>query len=716
MMNIIFLLDSGYYHQQMRNMLHLNEGVDEAGNLRFSEIGQLAGVSNTDWSWSGLFADFDNDGWKDLFVSNGYLRDYTNLDFLKYIVPDAKVKAAKEGHQNFKTYDLVKLMPSNKLSNYIFKNKGDLTFADSSREWGLSLPSVSNAAAYADLDNDGDLDLVICNNNQPAEVYRNEESQLRRNHYLCLRLTGEGLNTRAFGAKATLVLKSGMKQYQELYPVRGYQSSMPAELFFGFPATDSIRELTVVWPSGRMTRLRDVSPDQILKVKEEGGEAGATGATAGAGSEAAGVTARALFTDVTKSSGLFFRHRENDFIDFKEEVLLPYQLSREGPALAAADVNGDGLQDIYVGGAIGQPGGLFLQTAEGRFTPAPSQPWLTDTVHEQVNALFFDADNDGDVDLYIVAGGNEYADQSPEYEDMLYINDGKGNFTRAPESALPPMLSSKLAIAAGDFDHDGDIDLFIGGRGVSGSFPLPSKSYLLRNDSQNGKILFTDVTDSVNPALRLPGMVTTATWTDIDNDHYPELFLAGDWMAVRMYHNDKGRLADVSAGAGLDQLTGMWSAIAALARDKEGRCSFFLGNAGYNGQFKASVREPMTLYAADFDDNGSLDPIFCYYIQGKSYPMASRDELLDQIVPLRKKFIRYSDYADATMADIFPKSKLDAAKTLYCEQLASGILREQGNGKYSFSPLPLPAQFSKVYSGLQDDFDGDGIPDLVDCG
>jgi hypothetical protein len=722
------LLDSGYYHQQMRNMLHLNEGIDETGNLRFSEIGQLAGISNTDWSWSGLFADFDNDGWKDLFVSNGYLRDYTNMDFLKYIVPDAKVKAAKEGHQNFKTYDLVKLMPSNKLGNYIFKNNGDLTFADSSREWGLGLPSVSNAAAYADLDNDGDLDLVVCNNNQPAEVYRNEESQYRKNHYLRLRLTGEGSNTRAYGAKATLVLKDGMKQYQELYPVRGYQSSMPPELFFGIAATASIRELTVVWPSGKTTRLADVKPDQTLELVEKEGVVAPAGpgvvAAGGAGEagtgraegERSGTGRAALFTDVTRSSGLHFRHRENDFVDFKEEVLLPYQLSREGPALAAADVNGDGLADIYVGGAIGQPGSLFLQTTEGHFTGSPRQPWLTDSVHEQVNALFFDADNDGDADLYIVCGGNEYADRSPEYQDLLYINDGKGNFTSASEFVLPPMLSSKLAIAAGDFDHDGDIDLFIGGRGVSGSFPLPSKSYLLRNDSRNGKLLFTDVTDSVNPALRLPGMVTAAVWKDIDNDHYPELLLAGDWMPVRLFRNDKGRLTNVSAGAGLEQLSGMWSVIAPLARDREGHSSFFLGNAGFNGQFKASVREPMTLYAADFDDNGSLDPIFCYYIQGKSYPMASRDELLDQIVPLRKKFIRYSDYADATMADIFPKSKLDAAKLLYCEQLASGVLQEQGNGKYNFLPLPLAAQFSKVYAALQDDFDGDGTRDLLIAG
>ena len=700
------LLDSGYYHQQMRNMLHLNEGVDDEGHLRFSEIGQLAGVSNTDWSWAGLFADFDNDGWKDLFISNGYLRDFTNMDFLKYTVPDAKVQAAKEGHQDFQTYELVRQMPSNKLTNYLFHNNGNLGFTNVSAAWGLSQPGVSNAAAYADLDNDGDLDLIICNNNQPAQVYRNDENQLKKNHFLCIRLSGEGLNTKAYGARAILTMADGTKQYQELYPVRGYQSTMAPELFFGFPAQATARQLTVIWPSGKRTVFTGVESDQILQLNEKDAVA----------SEEPVHQPYRLFTDVTKSSGLSFIHRENDFVDFKEEVLLPYQLSREGPALAKGDVNGDKLEDIYLGGAIGQAGRLFLQTNEGRFIPAPAQPWLTDTVHEQVNALFFDADNDGDLDLYIVSGGNEYADQSPEFQDQLYINDGKGNFTKASETALPSMLSSKLAIAAGDFDQDGDIDLFIGGRGMSGSFPLPSKSYLLRNDTRDGVVHFTDVTDQVCPALRLPGMVTTAVWTDVNNDRYPELLLAGDWMSVQLFHNDKGRLIDVSAKAGLTHLTGMWSSITALGPDKDGHLDFVLGNGGYNSQFKASVSQPMMLYAADFDDNGTMDPIFCYYIKGKSYPMASRDELLDQITSLKKKFIRYSDYADATIQDIFPKNKVAGARLFTCEQLASGILRRRDVERYEFAPLPAQAQFSKVFAAVTDDLDGDGISDLLIAG
>ncbi|MBS1606910.1 MAG: VCBS repeat-containing protein, partial [Bacteroidetes bacterium] len=465
--------------------------------------------------------------------------------------------------------------------------------------------------------------------------------------------------------------------------------------------TASPQSLTVIWPSGKTTRITHLQPDQLLRLaeKEAGSDAPATARPAPS------------FTDITAASGLSFRHQENDFVDFKAEVLLPYELSREGPALAKADVNGDGLEDIYVGGAIGQPGTLFLQTSEARFTPAPGQPWDTDSVHEQVNALFFDVDNDGDMDLYIVSGGNEYADQSDEYQDQLYINDGKGHFSKAPAGALPPMPSSKLAIAAGDFDHDGDIDLFVGGRGMPGSFPLPSKSYLLRNDSQAGNIHFTDVTDEVAPGLRQSGMVTAAAWVDANNDHYPELLLAGDWMPVMLFDNKNGKLTDISSKAGLSGLGGMWSSITPLTGG-----DLLLGNAGYNGQFRASGSEPMRLYVTDIDGNGSIDPIFCYYIKGKSYPMASRDELLDQVTALRKKFIRYSDYADATIEDIVPKNLLQNARVLTCEQLATGILHSKGDGRYGFQPLPPAVQFSKVFAAVSDDFDGDGVPDLLTAG
>ena len=699
------LLDSGYYHQQMRNMLQLNQGADEKGNLRFSEIGQLAGVSNTDWSWSGLMADFDNDGWKDLFISNGYLRDFTDLDFLKYTVADAKAAAIKKGNFNFQTYALVSKMPSNKLNNYIFQNNHQLGFTNKTKEWGLVKASVSNAAVYADLDNDGDLDLIVCNNNEPAMLYRNNQNELLHNHYLKIRLTGRGANSNAYGAKLLLTTTDGIQQYQELYPVRGYQSTTTQEILFGWPAAQSVTQLQVTWPDGTVNVFPNLAADQVLHLKQEAAKPPVAVTT----------VPHLLFTDVTAASNLFFTHKENDFIDFKDEVLLPYQLSRQGPALAKADVNGDGLDDVFIGGAIGQSGMLLLQTGNNQWIQASRQPWIVDSASECVNALFFDADGDGDMDLYTVNGGNEYGDQSPEYADQLYRNDGKGNFSKVMD-ALPAMLSSKQAIAAGDFDNDGDLDLFVGGRGLPGSFPLPSKSYLLRNDSKKDKIVFTDITDEWAPQLRQPGMVTTAVWADINNDHFPELLLAGDWMPIMLFRNNKGRLEDISHNAGLDNTSGMWSAVTAADADGDGDIDFILGNCGWNNQFKASKEEPMTMYAADFDDNGSIDPIVCYFIQGKSYPVASRDELLDQIVPLRKKFVKYQDYADATVNDIFPKDKLAAAQVLHCEELSTGILYNQGNGQFQFKALPLQAQFSKVNAIVTDDFTGDGIADIFIAG
>ncbi len=700
------LLDSGYYHQQMRNMLQLNQGIDEKGNVRFSEIGQLAGVSNTDWSWSGLVADFDNDGWKDLFISNGYLRDFTDLDFLKYSVADAKAAALKKGNFNYQTYDLVKLMPSNKLSNYVFSNNHGLTFSNKSKEWGINKPSISNAAAYADLDNDGDLDLIVCNNNEPAMVYRNNTNQIKPSHYIKLRFTGEGLNTKAYGTKATLITSS-TTQYMELYPVRSYQSTVAQELLFGFPLQDSIQQIIIDWPGGKQTILNHVKADAVLDLQQ----AAATINKAIPATEPA-----KLFTDITASAGITFTHKENDFIDFKDEVLLPYQLSKQGPALAKGDVNGDGLEDIFIGGAIGQQGVLYLQGSDNKFIKTSSQAWAIDSASEDVNAVFFDADNDGDLDLYVVSGGNEYADGSPEYADRLYINDGKGNFTKSND-ALPAMLSSKQAIAVGDFDNDGDLDLFIGGRGKPGSFPLSSPSYLLRNDSKNGIVHFTDVTATMCPALQKPGMVTAAQWVDINNDHYPELVLAGDWMPVLLFNNNQGKLEDISTKSGLKNLNGMWSALTATDVDGDGDIDFILGNCGYNDQFSTTNKDmPLQLYVNDFDDNGVIDPIMCYYIQGKSYPMASRDELLDQVPSLKKKYVSYKDYADATITDIFPKEIVSQSKVLYCDQLASGILYNDGHNNFSFKPFPLEAQVSKIFGIAVDDFDNDGQKDILCSG
>lgn len=695
------LLDSGYYRQHMRNMLHLNRGMDDEGNVRFSEIGQLAGISNTDWSWAGLLADLNGDGWKDLVVTNGYLRDFTNMDFLKYTMADAQLSAAAKGNLNFKTYELVQKMPSNVLRNYVFENTGRLEFRDVTEVWGLTTKSVSNAAAYADFDNDGDLDLIIGNNNQPVELWRNDLPH--ENHkWLTIRLRSNSPNRFAYGAKVWLYAK-GALQYQELFPVRGYQSTVTSGIFFSVPqgVADS---LVIEWPSGNKSVIRDVPLNQVVVIDE-------TNATE-KWVRNRDASRKRLFSNASKEEQIDFRHRENDFVDFKVEVLIPYQLSRMGPALAKGDVNGDGLEDLFFGGAIDQAGVLMLQTVDGTFTPSRSRPWAADAACEDVNALFFDVDNDNDLDLYVVSGGNEYLDDSPEFQDRLYLNDGNGAFSRAL-NALPAMTSNKHAVAVGDFDNDGDLDLFVGGRGKPGYFPLPSRSYVLRNDSNNGTVRFTDVTDSVNADLQFTGMVTAASWTDLTCDGFPELVIAGDWMPIKIFRNDKGALTDVSDEAGTGGMYGQWNALTMADVDRDGDLDIVLGNCGRNHQYKPSEKEPMTIHVADFDENGNLDPILCYYIQGTSYPLASRDELLDQIPALKKKYVKYADYAGATLDDIFSKQQREKAQVFRCTEAESIILVQEEGLKFSKRSLPIEAQFSTTQSILVDDVDGDGKDDLL---
>lgn len=694
------LLDSGYYRQHMRNMLHLNQGKDGDGNIRFSEIAQLSGVSNTDWSWSALFADFDGDGWKDLMVTNGYLRDFTDLDFLKYTMPDAQLEAAAQGNQNFKNYELVKKMPSNKLSNYLFRNNGDLTFSNVSREWGFESPTISNAAAYADLDNDGDLDLVIGQNNEPVQLLRNNSDQ--RNQWLQVHLKGEGMNR--FGLGTKLWLYAGKRvQYLEQYPVRGFQSTVTPVLQFSVPS-GTIDSLVVEWPYGKRSVLRKIKPGQPFTLVEADAEVDAE--------RTRRPPKKAVFAQSPTQEQIPFRHVENDFVDFQVEVLMPYQLSRMGPALAKADVNADGNEDVFIGGAIGQAGELYLQDDNQKFIPSSSKLWKSDAGSEDVNALFFDADNDKDDDLYVVSGGNEYEDGALEFQDRLYLNDGKGNFARAA-NALPAMRSNKQAIAAGDLDQDGDMDIFIGGRGKSGFFPMASPSYILRNDSQDGEVLFTDVTESINPLLRLPGMVTVASWSDLDGDRFPELLLSGDWMPCMLFKNEKGKLKDISEAADFSNTHGQWSSMLIEDTDDDGDKDIVMGNCGLNNQFKASDEQPMTIHVNDFDGNGNIDPVISYFIQGKSYPMASRDELLDQIPMLKKKYIKYKAYADATLETIFEKNKLEEAVVLKCTESQSVIFLNNGDLTFTREALPVEAQFSKPQSILADDYDNDGHTDLL---
>ncbi|WP_353722334.1 VCBS repeat-containing protein [Dyadobacter sp. 676] len=696
------LLDSGYYHQNMRNMLHLNRGSDPAGHVRFSEIGQLAGISNTDWSWAGLMADLDNDGWKDLMITNGYLRDFTNMDFLKYTVADEQMKEAAKGNLNFRTYDLVQKMPSNKLRNYIFKNNGmpgSYGFQDVSEEWGMNELTVSNAAAYADFDGDGDLDLVISHINEPVSVYQNQT----RAKSLTLRLQGMRANSQALGAKAR-VYAGGTVQYAELYPVRGYQSTVTTDLHFGLGSISRADSVKIEWPSGKVTLLTGQAAGMVVLRETEGVDS----------ERELAATIHPRFSKVPMEAvGIDFVHHENEFVDFKVEVLLPYQLSRLGPALAKGDVNGDGLDDVFLGGASRQFGVLYIQRKDGTFEGATTQPWRQNVGCEEVNALFFDADGDRDPDLYVVSGGNEFEENAPEYRDHLYLNDGRGAF-HEEVLALPSMKNPKQCIAAADIDGDGDLDLFVGGRAVPGSFPVAARSYLLRNDSRGVNVKFTDITPAA-PALLNPGMVTAAVFTDLNADKMPDLMLAGDWMSVMVFKN-AGNTFEYQSVADLKDLDGMWAALEAADLDGDGDLDFILGNAGGNNQYKASPEKPLAVYYDDFDKNGVIDPVCTYYIGEKSYPMFSRDEMLDQVTVLRRKYTSYAAYADATIEDVFGKEAVERSRKVYCKELKSIVLENLGGFGFKRHPLPETVQFSRTSGVIAKDFTGDQKADLVLAG
>ncbi|HEY9007421.1 MAG TPA: VCBS repeat-containing protein [Ohtaekwangia sp.] len=694
------LRDSGYHHQNMRNVLQLNLGIGPDSVPVFSEIGQLAGVSNTDWSWSPLFADFDNDGWKDLFITNGFLRDFTNLDFVKYSYEaNQKKNRAQGGAQE--PYELVKQLPSTKLQHYIFRNNHDLTFTNATQSWNLAEKSVANGAIYADLDNDGDLDIVTNNINQPASVYRNDIAG-KNDHYIKIRLQGSAQNTFAIGAKVKISTKDH-EQVQELVMTRGFQSAVPAEIIFGTGSDTTIAEIQVTWPDGITTLLTDVKSDTVFPIHYKPYVSTGTSYISGA---------KKWFEDVAARSRIAYRHKENDFIDYKIQYIVPYQLSKYGPCIALADVNKDGEDDFYIGGASGQSGKLYI-AKQGTFTEHKTQPWAADSLQEDTGSLFFDADGDNDADLYVVSGGVEFPPAwAPLLQDRLYLNDGTGKFTKA-ENILPSDIANGSCAAASDFDKDGDLDLFVGGRSVPGNYPLPSLSYLLRNETKNGIVKFTRVTPE---ALQKPGMVTSALWTDYNHDTWPDLMIAGEFMPVMLFENQQGKLVDKTHEAGLEHTEGLWCKLYEADMDNDGDPDVIAGNAGLNLPFKASVTEPLTIHAGDFNGDGRIDPIMSYYIQGKQYPYSSRDEMLEQLPALKRKFITYESYAKATLVDILTDEQRASAKVLSVYTTASCILNNNGHGKFTCTALPVEAQFSMISAIAFEDFNHDGIKDILVAG
>jgi hypothetical protein len=698
-------VDSGYHHQYMRNSLQLNRGFAPDSLPRFSEVGQFAGVSNTDWSWAPLFADFDNDGWKDLFVTNGYLKDYTNMDFQKYTVNNM-VQEANTNNHPVDVVALIQKMPSTKLNNYIFQNTDGIHFTDVSAAWGLDRKAISNAAAYADLDNDGDYDLVVNNLNDEVSIIQNHQEKIQKNNYIKIKLVGKKPNTQGLGAKVYVRLDKG-ELIHEAYFTRGYQSSVEPLLTVGVGKSAVIPEIKVYWSDSTVSSVTNVQPNQLVTIEQE---------RSSAKENQKRVIQQSLLTPRTREAGLDFRHVENDFIDFKFQRLVPYQLSRLGGKLSVADVNNDGNDDVFFEAAHGNERKLFLGHDDGSLTEASSPAWDTDRYYEDTGSVFFDADKDGNLDLYVVSGGNEFELGNPLYQDRLYKGDGKGGFVRV-ENAIPKEGISGGCVTTADIDLDGDQDLFIGGRLVPTLYPAIPKSTILRNDTNNGQIKFTDVTKEMNESLLKGGMITDALWADVNHDTWPDLVVAGEWMPVRIFRNEKGKsFTDITAASGLEGTEGWWSALAQEDVDKDGDIDFLLGNAGLNLQLHASATEPVQLYAQDMNNDGEIDPILCYYVQGKSYPLASRDELLDQVTPLRKKFIRYADYANATIGTVLGEDMLSKAHVYKAVTLQSSWLENDGTGKFTLKALPSVAQWSSVQGFVQDDFDGDGAPEVLAAG
>ena len=688
---------AGYHAQYARNTLQINRG-----NGVFSEVGFLAGVAATDWTWSLLFADLDNDGLKDLFVTSGIFRRPNDLDYINYI-GDQQVQASLANGVSAANMPLLRQMPTVPVENHAYRNDGDLRFTDRAQAWGLAQMGYSNGAAYADLDNDGALDLIVNNYDAPASIYRNRSRAQSPNAWLTVTLNGAGQNTAGIGAKV-FVTQKGTRQLVEQSPTRGFQSSVDQRLHFGLGRDSVIDSLIVIWPDRRFQVLTNVAANRRLTLSQRDAR--------GTWNYAAQRAGNTLLVDVTDSIRADYAHVENDFNDMDREPLMPHLLSTEGPALAVGDVNGDGLDDIYAGGAKWQPGRLLVQQKDGSFAVSDSAVFAADSIREDVDAAFFDANGDGHADLFVVSGGNEFWGGMDALGNRLYMNDGAGHFTEST-TALPALTENGSCVAAGDFNGDGHPDLFVGSRVVAKQYGLSPKSHLLQND---GKGHFTDVTAAIAPALLTAGMVTSAVWLDYDHDGKLDLIVVGEWMPVTVYHQEGGHFVERTRDAGLAGSEGWWNTVSASDLNGDGRADLVLGNLGLNSYLTASASEPARMYVYDFFGNGTLKQIVTFYKHGVSYPLANRDELMKVMPQLKAKFPTYKSFGASRIEDIVLPDELAKATVLTAHTFASSVALAGADGRFALAPLPRDAQFSPVYGATVRDFDGDGKPDLLLAG
>lgn len=688
-------LDQGYYRQFSRNTLQLNNG-----NGTFSEIARLAGVHATDWSWGALIFDMDNDGWKDLFVANGIYKDLINQDYVNFIAnPNTVREILRQEKKVIKR--LVDSIPSNQLANYAFRNNHDLTFENKAEEWGLALPTHSNGSAYGDLDNDGDLDLVLNNVNMPSQVYKNLSREILPDHHtLSFSLSGAGFNRNAMGARVTLI-DSGWIAHQEISPMRGFMSSVDPRLHFGVGTKREIDTVTIEWPDNRITRLYHVATDQIVEVKV---------ADAVPSGEKKNVTKASTIFRSYDSEGIDFAHQENEFVDFDRDRLLFNMVSNEGPCLCVGDVNGDGLDDFYVGGAKGQAGALFVQHKE-KFARVSATIWDADKDSEDTDCIFFDANKDGRQDLYVASGGNEFSSSSSALLDRLYFNEGGGRFHKSTQP-LPVSNSfeSTSTVSAADYDGDGDADLFVGIRLIPFFYGVPANGYVLNND---GKGNFIDVTARVAPELIKVGMITDSKWSDLNNDKQMDLLIVGDWMPIKAFLQVDGKFVDKSVELGFGNSNGWYHTVETGDFNHDGRMDLVAGNHGLNSRFKASSQEPVNLYINDFDQNGTIEHITTRYDRGVSYPLVLRQDLVAQIPSLKKKYLHFSNYRNQSIQDIFSAEQMANTLQLSAYDFETSVWLNDGGSKFRKGVLPVEAQFSPVYALSAQDFDADGQLDIL---
>lgn len=687
---------AGWHYQYMRNVLQINNGP-KPGNTRgaiFSDAADLAGLRNTDWSWAPLFADFDNDGHTDLIVTNGYLRDTQDKD---YINKTDAIAAQRGGSLDYS--EVAPLMKQTRLPNFAFQGSNSLQFEDVSTDWGFDFAGFSHGAAYGDLDGDGDLDVVVNNFVDPACVYENTANSTRDANYLRIKFAGPPGNQTGLGSKVTLHTSNG-KRYQELQTVHGFQGSMEPILHFGLAAKETIERLEIEWADGMSQTLKAPKTNQLLTVSHsETTDYNVVVSTPPSG----------LFREVGSAKGAIFTHTENEFDDYEREILLPHKQSQHGPHLAVGDINNDGLQDFYVGGAAGQPGTLLIEDGPLNLKTVSTQTWQAAAAHEDVAAHFFDADGDGDQDLYVVSGGNEFAQTSPLLQDRLYINKGNGAFGLNP-NALPDMPTSGGCAVSADYDGDGDLDLFVGGRVLPGKYPFAPRSYVLQNNGGT----FTDVTASVAPELQSPGLIAEAVWTDYNSDGRPDLMLGGEWTAPMLFENVGGKLENRTEALGLDKHVGWWFSITEADLDGDGDPDYVLGNLGKNYKYRATAEEPFHVYCDDFDESGSFDIVLGYYNDGQCFPVRGRQCSSEQMPFIKKKFPTYEAFGEASLNDVYGES-LDEALHYEATDFGSAVLMNN-NGKLEWKPLPEGAQLAPIMGSVASDLNRDGHVDLFVAG